>query len=260
MLNYTLLAIKDKDKVIAGKREIQLSHIRQYVYGIPFSLSIYSTQNLELSMNKKYKIFFEGLDIDLHLLNKNHEKVSGVEYNVFTFAHKDFVDISLVKKKTESNIQDLILDLVEERGKQLKRLSFSLRKKALFWTLNDKLNHSLTTFQNATSKEAKKPNLKLVSINAVNKRRENFYCLEDGEKYKRTIKGVGDPIFLPFAKEKDISNLDNFLIPTHKAITELTNLKIGDIIKIEEKKRVVLEIEIFFADNIKSYIIVGNTC
>ncbi len=255
MLNYALLSILEKGKTIVGKRDIQLLHITQYIYGISFSLSIYSLQNLNIAMNKKYIAKFEEVEVELYLLNKTHEKVGDMEYNVFTLTQKNFT----MQKKNNSNFHSLVLDeLVNERAKQLKRISFALRKKGMMWSLNDKLVTTHTTFQNAVSKKAKKVNLKLVRINTIKKRRENYYCLEDGTEYSRTTKGAGDPIFLPFAKKKDIQSLDSFVTPTHKAITELTTLKIGDMVKIEEEKKVVMEVEIMISSNIKSYIIFGS--
>lgn len=258
-MDYTVTRVTKGDKTVIGKSDIAMVHVAQYIYGIPFSLSILSLNRLNLEVNKKYSINYKSIKQELVLSEINHEKVGGKEYNKFVFMHKEFTDILAVKGTTNTKIKSIALNnIVNEREKQLKRLIFEVRKKASFLTLNSSGDYEISSFQRCTSKKKKTTNAKLVAIDA-NKglRRKNYYTLKDGT-VTRTKKGKNDPIYLPFCDPQHIRNLDSFVIPKYRIISEVTNLKIGDTVEVDKNKFIVMEVEILNADTCMAYAIIGG--
>jgi hypothetical protein len=239
-------------KEVINRDSIVYTLLRSYCFGVPYELRIGVPNDIKLKIEDEYIIKLENETKKLFLHSITHETIANELLVVFTFVEITFSKMLKNKLPNSFNFRDVSFkDYIKERNNQLQYFAFGLRKKGLLLTETGSIHLQKKIHEKAKNAEA----FIIKPLQGYNLKIPNYY----NKNGKRTQNGKSDPIFLPFATDEEIKNLDNYLIPAFELWTKNTMYKIADVVKIKDKNYIIMEKEMFiFKKDRKVFLICGK--
>lgn len=244
----TSVVNKEEDSTLIKDEDIIYWSEHRYIYGTPQTLEVGVETDYFLELNKDYDLYFNDQPKGSYKLHRIYAKeLEEIPFIVYVFMIKDSSDILNNLIPNERSIYSIPLKTyIKERNNQLEFLTFELRKKGLLLTtdFDTKLSKQFH-IQERLQSEPVDINLtdffiqKLEDLTIA--KRHNYYTIIDGLQYPKTKTGKGISKYIPFLTNEEIAGLNNYLIATYEIKTDISPLVVGDCLKVDDKKLVVME-------------------
>ena len=257
-----LVNVTDKsDNTLVNENDIKYRREHSYIYGL--SLEYYVGTSFEVDtveVSKKYMLTFNDKEASEFVLYSVKAELVGDEtYYIMRFVKSIFADIHNNTIPNEKSLFSISFkNYVKYANNQFDFLFLELRKKSLC-LVNDDTDEPTQKHINELLFSSPKEDTSIVvarELNDYQLKFKNYYTITDKQEIITTKNGKDLPIFLPFLTKEDILGLDNYLLPCYELTTDLTKLKIGDILKLPNENIVIIEKdELAFFGTVTTYLV-----
>ena len=249
-------------KALIYEMDIKYKREHSYIYGVPLEYQLGTSFEVpELEVKKDYILTFNNQapsEFRLHSVKK--ETVAEHDFFIMRFVKKVISDILINSMPNNTEIFSVKLDkYIMNKNNQLNYILFELRKKSLCLINNDELKPTQKHINELLASPQTTKDSSIVIARALEDyqlRFQNYYTITDTREIVTTENGKNLHNFLPFERKESIFGLDNYLIPSHELTTNLTTLKIGDTLELEDEKIVIIEKdELVFFGTVTTYMV-----
>jgi hypothetical protein len=260
-----IIAIFDmNNNPIASQTDVKVLIKRQYIYGLPLEFHVgVRNPSISFDLRKNYKIITEKWgDIKMLMYSSYKEIIGNDIIQFYRFIHPVFESLLDNTLPNEMSLFSISFkEYIKELDNQFDYFVFGLRKKGLFMSLNNKgLPEQKHTFK-ALFGEVKEIKDEVYAIDLISDfslKAQNYYTILDTGEVVRTHNGKNIPQYLPFATKEDINGLDTYIIPKYELKAPVSNLNIGDIVKIYNDRCIIMEKEVFrYKTNEQTLLVAG---